>query len=181
MDLLSIAGALFGGIGGIVQKYMDHKQKMQELEFKAAEDAKDRQHDLDVIAAETDKIRLAGDQAIAQKQIELQGQIESYATQLQISSVEADKATYSFPGASKYLIAVDVIRGLTRPWLTNILTYALIYIVIRLMLDFGLRLSPQQGMELMQSSIADLRFAATTAIFWWFGARVPGGKGKQNG
>ena len=67
-------------------------------------------------------------------------------------------------GDSRWLVAVDVIRGLTRPVLTLLLVAmaGVIYFT----------LSPQSGLE--GQIIDTVLYLATTTVLWWFGARHVG-------
>ena len=67
-------------------------------------------------------------------------------------------------GDSRWLVAVDVIRGLTRPVLT------LLLVTLAGVIYFTL--SPQAG---MRAQIVDtVLYLATTTVLWWFGARHVG-------
>ena len=67
-------------------------------------------------------------------------------------------------GDSRWLVAVDVIRGLTRPVLTLLL--------VTLVGVIYFTLSPEHGLE--GQIIDTVLYLATTCVLWWFGARHVG-------
>lgn len=67
-------------------------------------------------------------------------------------------------GDSRWLVAVDVVRGLTRPVLT--------WCLLALAAVIYFTLSPQDG---MRGQIIDtVLYLGTTCVLWWFGARHVG-------
>lgn len=152
-----IANIFTGGVTGLIGALLSgvlefFKQKQKNV------------HDLAILAAERETLSLEiqGRERVMTIEGETAQQIE--ASRLLSVSIASDRATYS-NGESKWLVVVDVVRGLTRPILTLFLG------VFMMMLWFS-----TDSVELQNQITTTVLYIATTCFFWWFGTRVKAAK-----
>lgn len=199
MDILAtlFTGVLSGGatglLGVLIQRWFDHKNRQQDIELvnlnhqnaialanieseKAKEVAKTRAS-ADVTMAETD---------FAARETEAD-------SRSLVASLEADKTSYLDPGAQKrdglagafvtiLMALVDFIRGVLRPGMTIYLCAVVteMFLWVKDLADkYGVRLTPDQIMQLMMQIIATILYVFTTAALWWFGTRPPKKQGDK--
>jgi len=188
----AIFGGVLGTIGGIFTKWMDHKNKMEEMELESKERAADRAHDLACIAAETEKAtKIANLQAekemdLARTNAAAQQMLAEFTTLNKAIDAEAAGATWSTAWASKLsgawaglagmmMVIVDMVRGLTRPGLTLYLVI-LVTIMYNSMVQKATVLTAEQSFQVCNSIVNMALFLASSAVSFWFGSRGQGAK-----
>jgi hypothetical protein len=154
--------AILGAAGGLVQRWMETKEKARQ-EAAQLEVLRERnKHELAVMESEARTAASVAD-------MKLRGEIEQAAAKSLTDSYGNDRAAYADATkvgtiGSFLLVLVDVVRGLTRPgiaWSGLIMLWELS------------RTLPTG--ELRDSVVEALAYIATTAALWWFAARVPSG------
>ncbi len=93
---------------------------------------------------------------------------ESERDQAAWSALEASYRTASrrwSRGDSKWLVFVDVVRGLTRPGLT------FLFVGLVGAIYFALGGSDMETIDIRPRIIDTVLYLATTCVLWWFGAR----------
>jgi hypothetical protein len=154
-------GAIAGAIGAIGNKIIDLKLKDKE------NDALKIKLDHDVVMRDKD---LALAQAEANARFEMaKVDADVKAVTADMSALQAsfivDKATYT---DSRWGYIIDFIRGSTRPVLTYLAMYLVIFMTIMTIKDMDKHpLTSEQSMEILK----EVLFLAGLAISWWFGAR----------
>lgn len=153
-------GSFIGALGGLVSKYMEFRQAKQ----------------LAKIQMENKKLDQAHELAMANVNLQVQDQITemelakaSYAGLT--ASMEADRATYSVGTQNKWLILVDIIRGLMRPLLTGGLVVFIAVYGIYLIQTFHVEPSAEQVLEMVNHILQCLITSTGLAVSWWFGSR----------
>lgn len=154
--------AILGAAGGLVQRWMEGREKAKQAAVELELRRETNKHELAVMAAEAAM-------AATVAEAKLRGELEHAAVKAQSDSFANDRATYSAPSAaggigSFLLVLVDVVRGLTRPGIAW----------SGLLMLWDLSQSLPAG-ELRDNVVEALAYIATTAALWWFAARVPSG------
>lgn len=178
MPILEIVSLVFGGVGGLVQKWLAAREEAKRIEselallqakqaFELAMEDKRRAY----VQLEADNAaRLAG--IVAAKELGVAAEASLQA------SLAADKATYSTgreltPRQAWLLVIVDFARGMTRPGLAWTLVAFL-----------GWQLASLAPSDPAYQAVIDsVRALAGLSVGWWFGARdtSPATRGKQAG
>lgn len=171
----SIGGGILGSIAGIwqgIQNYKIHKLdieatfNLKKLELEQAD--KQNAHELQCLQLNNSQQLAIGDQKLTEDS--LKASIDAYT-----ASMQNDKATYSVGSNSKFLQAVDGIRGLMRPLITATALGAQYIVAAILLYKIGDSLQtvllPLAG-DMLKDLVADIRFLAVTCTLWWFGGRI---------
>lgn len=150
-DLISslLTGGATGLLGvGISSAVEYYKQKQK------------NQHELQLLEAERTmmELEIQGRERVAVIESERAQSVEE--TKLVAASIATDRATYS-DGHSRWLVLVDVVRGLTRP----LLTAGLIILV-------SVMWATTDEFETRRQIAATVLYITTAAVLWWFGSRV---------
>ena len=139
--LTGILGTALSALFGWLKQRDAHKREMQL-----------RKLDLVIMQREAE---LA--ERVAAVEAEREETAEEYAT---LRASYAESATRMSDGGSRWLVVVDVVRGLTRPGLTVLLvglTGAIYYA------------TEDAGIE--ERVVASVLYITTAAVLWWFGSR----------
>lgn len=150
--LAVVSGGATGILGTIVSAGTEYFQARQR-----------HAHELDLRRVEMEMMKTEAASAERVAAIER----ESEQMRAEHAALEASyraATTRMSTGDSRWLVVVDVIRGLTRPVLT------LLLVTLAGVIYFTL--SPQAG---MRAQIVDtVLYLSTTTVLWWFGARHVG-------
>ena len=160
-----ISGGLTGVLGSTLNNLFDFFKKRQEFKQQVAL----KKLDLDMMDKEW---------AYRERVAIMEGEVRmgESADKALAASYAADKATYV--QASRWLLAVDLVRGLVRP----ALTVFLIVQVYLLQKDINDMVAMQGGLQALgldkvmslYASVVDMiLYLASTAVAWWFGSRPP--------
>lgn len=187
MEILGLIGsALSGGLLGVLgtglQAFFQFKQKKADHEHELAMRGEDRKEMLAEAELRREELKISGEIKTELANIDYAKAETIAETELQQSSYESDKATYSTGfkitgSAGKFLLVlVDVIRGLMRPVLT-------LYCVGLLTWVAHLLYKVQGGViadaaNLWAEIIGAVIMLATTTVTWWFGSRRLKDKGE---
>ena len=152
-----LTGGLTGVIGSGITSYVEFKKQEQKFA-----------HDLQIATLDNEmmKLEIAGKERVAvieQETEELIADSKAFS-----ESIAADRATYSQGMKSKWLVAVDVVRGLTRPTLTVVLCV----LTATIWFTTDEKLQP----DIKKQVAATVLYVTTAAVLWWFGSRVKAAK-----
>lgn len=147
-----IAGVLSGGVTGLLgtvisggMKFFENKQK----------------HAFELAIMDKEMVQMDKEAEIARdiKEMDMEGK-ESQAAWKALESSYKESTTRMSTGDSGWLIAVDVVRGMMRPFITvsMLMLMAIVY--------FTLATPPEQA-----KIIVTILYIATTCVLWWFGTR----------
>jgi len=155
LDLLTsiLTGGATGLLGTLVSFGTDYLQARQ----RHAQEMDLRRMDLDIVKAEG---------ASAERVAAIEA--ESERDQAAWSSLEASYREASrrwSRGDSKWLVFVDVVRGLTRPGLT------FLFVGLVGVIYFTLGGSDMEILDIRPRIIDTVLYLATACVLWWFGAR----------
>lgn len=167
-----LGGSILGAIGGIFSKIWEAKQraKDQEHEWRMAQVNQAHEVQMSQLNANARMEELD----IAYQTKALEGE---YAGLL--ASIESDKATFSAAPTSKWMIAVDFIRGTMRSWLTSLLVIYMGLALVYLTQKYNVELNNQQVYDLVNNILTCLVTCASASLLWWFGSRsTPTKKGE---
>lgn len=189
-----IAGVLSGGATGLlgvlierVFGFLNAKNELAKLRL---------QHEQALALANIESARAErraeADERIADRQAEA-AEEAAYARAM-VASYEHDRATYLPQGtltakhwAAKFAVAgfalVDIARGLIRPGMTVYLCVVVTVMWQSMQAELALvnaQPTAAQLMELRAQITATILYCATTCVVWWFGARAPQNKARQN-
>lgn len=145
-----VTGGATGVIGAAISNGVEYVKRKQA-----------NAHELALLAEEREnlKLEISGRESVARIQGESAVMVADASTLS--ASLTADRATYS-DGGSRWLVMVDVVRGLTRP----LLTLALVFFV-------GILWGTSTDPTLDTRIAATVLYLATAAVLWWFGTRPP--------
>lgn len=156
MDILTsivtggATGLLGTAIGGVTQYFQRRQQHRQEVEL--------RRLDAEIVRAEG---------ASAEKVAAIKGETDRDEAAWEALAVSHETARGRWSdGDSQWLVLVDVVRGLTRPFLT-----------IALLAMVGVAwwtAPPALQAELHPRIVATLLYLSTASLLWWFGSRQIG-------
>lgn len=164
-SILSSAGfgSLIGAAGGLFNRYFDLRLKDKELEAQKVKNA----HDLAMRDKDMAAMSLEWEHREQIVSIESAGRVEERAYDAMVASYQNDRASY---GGG----AVDIVRGLTRPVLTALLTVGALVvngILIFLLTRYWSDVPISDRLKLIFMALEWLLFQAGTVIGWWFGSR----------
>ncbi|QHJ74665.1 hypothetical protein VH22019_00101 [Vibrio phage VH2_2019] len=165
-----LGSAFTGGIAGLIGTVFTGIMSYREKEAVRTHEYSMRRLDIDERKAEADIL-------LKQTEAEVNGQIALGELSAFTTSLTADEARYATGTRARNhwaYIFVDCVRGLMRPILTAMLTWAMCYLIYSMIQSLGGidEVVKQQGMELVDQLVTALIFCTTTAITWWFGARA---------
>lgn len=167
----SLGGSIVGAAGAAFSKWHEGKLKLEEMKLNLEQTKLNNSHDLSMA-----QITQAGNREEAEEQFRKAALEVDYAG-LE-ASILADRATYSTADGSKWLVLVDVVRGLVRPVLTaSLLIYcmaALLYITRH----YSVELTNEQLYNIVVTIVNNLVTCSSIALTWWFGTRSNESKGK---
>lgn len=169
IELLSSAfgGGLVGAIASGFGKFMDNRKELKMLEL-------EHQHDIAMSTHEKDmaRMQLESERALATIDADVRISEADYAS-LE-ASMEADTARYAGVDTSKtsrWLVLVDVVRGLMRPAITGTLTVYLVALTFYCFAKYGVEFDSANVAAMTFAVIEGLSTTATLALSWWFGSR----------
>ncbi len=187
--ILGILGSAAGGgfiglIGTAIKGFQEYKDRQAQ-----------RQHELDMRRIDQEDMRIEADLAIQQTEAEFAGKAnlaniegaiarDVAASELQATSYENDKATYSTGATGTLtgsisnlirglLVLVDVVRGMMRPGITIyliVIESLICYQLYQLLLKFEV-LPADEALKLFIVVVNSVVFLTSTAVTWWFGSR----------
>lgn len=168
VDLLlgGAGGGIIGTIGSFVNKWVEGKSALELEKERNRFAIQEKDRDLLFL-----KAKLGSANYLAE--LERDKALDKTAGESLVASIEADAATYSTVDsskASKWLILVDVVRGLMRPGLTIGLTSLNGYLSVILLGKISATSSVPEQILLSTATLAGM------SVAWWFGARSHAGK-----
>lgn len=144
-----LTGGATGLIGAGITSFIEYKKQKQKDAHELALMKEERQ---------TLELEIQGRERVVVIQTESEKDIAE--TKAFAESLSNDKAAYS-SGDSKYLVFVDVVRGLTRPSLTAYLV--LLVTILWFTTD---------NEQVEEKIAATVLYLTTAAVLWWFGSRA---------
>lgn len=168
-DIVSnaLGGGMLGTAAAVIGKVLEGKQKLREMEL-------DHTHEQKMYAYEMQSLgmKLKSEQLLMDRQVELETRVIDAKAMME--SMQSDKATYAtvdISNASKWLIMVDAVRGLTRPVITGLLTACSIFLAGYIVVEFGSKFTPEEANGYFKTLIDNLVTLAGLSVGWYFGAR----------
>lgn len=164
--LLEISSVL-GLFGGLFQRWMDLKREKEVAAREVAILRERNAHDLAMRDKDREMVEVEAKNALTMAEVGARRETEVAAYASMNAALAADRATYSDrfkelgPVAKGALVAVDVVRGLTRPGLTVVLVCFVGYLMATI---------PTTD-PLYQAVVEGVLSLAFTAVGFWFGAR----------
>lgn len=157
LDLL--LGVLSGGATGLIGTVISGGMKFFENKQKHA-------HELAIMDMEIKQMNVEAAIAKDIKELDMEGKDRQAAW----SALEAsykESTTRMSSGDSKWLVAVDVVRGLMRP----VITLGLLILIAVIYFTVGAQTTLPDGTPMTVNIIQTVLFVGTTAVLWWFGTR----------
>lgn len=159
MDLMTLLpgalGGVVGGLGAVVQKWLDYKDRNASRAHELAMRDKDRELLVLELSHQSEIARVDADTQIAVKELDATA-----------AAMAADRATY---GESLTGRLVDFARGVIRPIITMASMALMGWATYRAFQD-GPALSAATQEQIIQTAL----FTASGAIGFWFGMRSSG-------
>lgn len=178
-----VSGGATGLIGVLIQRWFDLKTKDRDIQIIEL----NHENALALAQLESERawMRAEADKSIAQEDREAR-ETEADSRSL-VASFEADKATYlekgvqlkkgKLAGLITFMMAlVDFTRGILRPGMTIYLCglVTVMFMWVRELAEqYGLKLTPDQVMQLIVQIIATILYCFVVTTTWWFGTRPP--------
>lgn len=164
MDPLSALGLITGLIGGLAQRYADHKKEQLSLEV----------------------TKLQNDHELAMRKADAETLEKEYAARVYVAGVEAgtkervasyslDPQLYSEKNPNRLFIFLDFLRGLVRPGLTAFLVFSCVvmyFLNLKIANDNGM-MNPVDAIDLVKDMQGMLKFATESCVGWYFASRPP--------
>lgn len=158
-------GVIVGALGSVVGRVVgifEAKQRRVDRAMEIQHEAAGWQHDLKRAEAEAKVQRAETEDALKISAAALEASVVEGSYAGMKASIEAQTAL-----AGKSYLWVDAVQALMRPGLTILLFLALLAIML------AVKISPSStSAEILQETTRTLRFAAETAMAWWFGERT---------
>lgn len=107
-----------GVIGGFLKQLLDGRQKAKEAAKELEILREENEHELAMADKHLEMMKFEAANSMAVAKLNMEGELEKAAFSAMEASYDHDRATYSNAPTDDRLIAVDVLRGKTRPWLT---------------------------------------------------------------
>ena len=179
-----VLGVLSGLVGGVVTSITNYKMKKLQMEERSQE----RQHEKDMLKAETEAMLAETKAKIEITKEEVAGAVElseldAYKESQKETRTTLFKSSYmslipdnKLGSICKFFIAisfafVDILKGTARPVLTYY-TMALATIVTYMAYEIvgkkGVIMTPEQAYSLFNLAIQTIWYLAVTSYAWWF-------------
>lgn len=152
-----ITGLLTGGATGLLGVAVSTVTDYMERRARHREAIESQRLDIELAQIEAASAEHRATLALQTAEIEAEGRA------LDASYAEA-RARWSGPGEGGLIVAVDVVRGLTRPLIT--------WLLIGLVAGIYWTALPEEE-ALRTRIVATVLYLATTCVVWWFGGRRP--------
>lgn len=171
---MNVVDLLLGGAGGgIIGTIGSLANKWQEARSSLALAKENNAHRIALMDREFSLLQLKLGSENYVKELDRDIAFDKTSAESIVASIEADAASYSTVDtrkASKWLIFVDVVRGLMRPGLTIGLTSLNGYLSVILLGKIAEASSAPEQIVLSTATLAGM------SVAWWFGARSHAGK-----
>lgn len=156
-------GGFLGLLGGLANRWLDLKAKTMDIQLQAMKYT----HELALRDKDKEMLVTEWEQRSKVASIEADAAIETAGYEALAKSFAADKATYGIDW-------IDGIRGLVRPALTLILTFAALLVnlvVLDKLVSVWDTVTPEARLVLTTTTVEWVLFQASIAIGWWFAHR----------
>lgn len=170
-------------LGVLLQRYFDLQHKKQEIEIVRLNLA--NSIELAKMESERAQMRAHADVEIADR--DLAARITEADAKAMQAAFDSDRATYAekgytlrrgwAPATVGFLMGlVDFLRGIVRPGMTLYLCVLVTYMfmwVKDLAGTYGVKMTPEQVLELMTHIVATILYVFSVCTLFWFGTRPP--------
>lgn len=171
--LLGASGGIFGIVGALFKHGLEIYQAKQETikELSLAQEA--NRHEEVMADKQAAEIQLEAANGLALAQVARAKETDVAAYAALGESYSGDKATYSDAKTSSWMIFVDCVRGLIRPLLTVLFSFALIGFTLWVwaLIPQDVTVTPDFLKSTFYRLVDAFIFLATSAVGWWFAAR----------
>lgn len=158
-------GAIIGWVGGLANRYMDHKTRMLEIEVKKL----DHVHDLAMRDKDLENLK-----------VEIEGKVQVSTVEGETKVAEAGYAalglSYAHDSGLKGTPRTDSFRSSVRPIITLLFMLLICYVNYRVwgvLEKAETLLTADQAFEILRWTL----FEASVVIGWWFANRPSGDSG----
>ena len=171
--LLGPAGGVVGVVGALVKHGLEIWQEDKKAKVAVSELQERNRHELAMADKEAELIKLEASNALVLAELNKSKEFDNNAFSAMTASYDADKATYSNDKKNKWLVAVDVVRGLIRPFLTMFFALSLVIFATWIWLSIPSEVVASQVFlkETFYRLVDSLIFLSTSSCGWWFAAR----------
>lgn len=171
--LLGASGGIVGVLGALFKHTIEVYQERKKAEAQLSILKETNTHELNMAAKHAELIKLEADNAVVLAELNRTKEFDVASLNTLTASYDNDKAAYSDVKDSKWMIAVDVARGLIRPALTTVFSVALIACTILLWFEVPAEVvrTEQFLSQTLYRLIDALIFLSTSSVGWWFAAR----------
>lgn len=178
--LLGASGGIFGIAGALLKHGIEVWQSSQEAKKEIALAQEDNRHEEIMADKQKELMQLEAASGLALADVNRAKETDVAAYAALGNSYQADKATYSDAKTSMWMVAVDFVRGMTRPGLTLMFSIALILATAMIwhMVPKEIIATPDFLKSTFYRLVDALIFLATSAVGWWFAARSSTGASK---
>jgi hypothetical protein len=173
-----LLGGASGGVVGILGALFRHGLELWQLKKKAENDLlvlqEQNRHEQIRADKNAELIKLEAENAVKLADVNRIKETDVAAYTALSASIEGDRASYSNAPTSKWMILVDVVRGLTRPTLTAYYTILISVLALWIMSTIPPEVIKSEAFltSTFYKLIEALIFLATASAGWWFAARM---------
>lgn len=172
------SGGFVGAVGGLASKWLEHKQELELAKLQVEQYKLKTSYELAIAEKNNETLKLELDNALKQSGIEAASSFDHDSFEALKSSYENDKANYATgieAKDSKWFIAVDFMRGITRPlltWVLDLTVLALAIYLIYILKDSISSIGAATGLVLLMEIVKSILFLATTSTAYWYASRT---------
>lgn len=172
------SGGLVGAVGGLASKWIEHKQELELEKLKLEQFKVKTSYDLAIAEKNNETLRLELDNALKLAGVEAASSFDHDSFEALKAGYENDKANYAtgeIAKNSKWFIAVDFMRGITRPlltWVLDITVLLLAVYLIYILKDSISSIGAATGLVLLMEIVKAILFLATTSTSYWYASRT---------
>lgn len=155
-----VLGVLSGGATGLIgtvisggMKFFENKQK--------------HSHELAIMDMEMRQMDKEAEIARDIKELDMEGK-DRTAAWAALEASYKESTTRMSTGDSKWLVVVDVVRGLMRP----VMTLGMLVLMGVIYFTVADSLMDPDGVSMQVKIIFTVNYLATTSVLWWFGTRM---------
>lgn len=171
--LLGASGGVFGIVGALLKHGLEVYQEKQQADKDLAIARENHSHELAMADKQADLMKLEAANGIKLAEITTMGKVEEAAYNALADSYASDKAAYSNDPTNKWMVFVDVFRGVIRPGLA--LYFAAFLTIMLILIWWNLPETIYKDVKFLEPTFYKLTdaliFLATSSIGWYFAAR----------
>ena len=171
--LLGPAGGAIGIVGALIKHGLELFQAKKKADADLAVLVETNKHELAMADKQAALIELESRSGLALAQVNKAKETDVAAYGALAASYDADRATYSDVKESRWMIAVDVVRGFTRPVLTLVFSTAILILTVWMWTNVPAEVTHEASFlsSTFYRLVDALIFLSTSTVGWWFASR----------